>query len=252
MSEIRSEISRDDETLGSTEFMDIVRIGPEESEGIPLITRTSFDDPVSWNNPERTETGERSVGSHGDKIRDNGDLVLMDIRELYELHTDLEMWHDDALRIFQETIVLIFLECSSDDPMISSRIEELDTIEYMRESRYRSIDRNESRKRDDPVRTILVVCDPTSLEDIPVLSHIDHLSLDDTSRAREIRDRIMWMIRFPEMDPCDPIVLTYEISRTCSAYIDEDMHRLVECYFPCLFISHDTISDDEVTRWMIK
>lgn len=56
VSEIHSQITSDDEAFCSSEFMDIVRVGSQKSIWIPLITRCSLHDPISWGNPERMES----------------------------------------------------------------------------------------------------------------------------------------------------------------------------------------------------
>ena len=73
--------------------------------------------------------------SLGDKIRNDRYFLLMDLGNLYELHPDLEMRNDDIIRIFENILILLFFQFSSDDSRVSSGIEEVDTIEYMRNSR---------------------------------------------------------------------------------------------------------------------
>ncbi len=125
----------------------------------------------------------------------------MNIGDLNELHSDFEMRNDDIIRILQYIFVLLFFQFSSDDSWISSRIEEVDTIEDMRDGRDRSIDRSQPRKRDDPIGTISVVRYAPPAQYIPVFSHIDHVSLDHVPWTCEVGDGIIWMVYFPEIDP---------------------------------------------------
>lgn len=76
MLEVDSEITCDDESLGSEMLMDIVRIGVKESEWIPFVSCGPFDDPVSECDIVRIETGEWTMMSLGNEIGNHGNFLF--------------------------------------------------------------------------------------------------------------------------------------------------------------------------------
>ena len=68
MLEIDSKITCDDKSLGSEILMDIARIGMKETESIPFISGSSFNNPISESDIIRIESGKWTMMSLRDEI----------------------------------------------------------------------------------------------------------------------------------------------------------------------------------------
>jgi hypothetical protein len=103
------------------------------------------------------EESKRMMLPSRDYIRNDGYFLFSYIEHFHEFHTCFDMRNDELMGFFEEISredIIFFLP---ENPDHFSRVEEIDTIENMCERRDMYIEWLQSRKRNNPIWSMLVM-----------------------------------------------------------------------------------------------
>lgn len=157
ISQICTDISEYDEVSDSFLPLEILSICPDESERVPLLIRSTF----SYRVYSRYTVGEESLSFlkfsiERSEIGDDRHPCFFYTVEFSEFPPDIDMCDDDVTSTLEKFFVGIFFIFFFEDIARGISVEMRSEVMYVEYSGDTQVDRRESRKRDDPIRTMLM------------------------------------------------------------------------------------------------